>query len=49
MRRTTPLNKMDLDFPEEVEKTKHMDQEEGMKDKIKEKVKLHRQKIRLLK
>jgi hypothetical protein len=47
-----PLNKMDLDCPQEEEeeekKTKHMDKEEGMKEKINEKVKLHLQKIPLL-
>jgi hypothetical protein len=49
MRKTTPLKEMDLAFPQEEEKTKQMDKEEGMKDKIKEKVKLHHQKIPLLK
>jgi hypothetical protein len=51
MRRTMPLKKMDLARlqKEEEDKTKHMDREEGMKEKIKEKEKLHRRKIPLLK
>jgi len=50
MRRTTPLNKMDLTHPqEEDKKTNQMEREEGMKNKTKEKVKLHHRKIPFLK
>jgi hypothetical protein len=42
MRRTMPLNKLDLACPqEEEEKTKKMDKEERMKEKNMEKEKLH--------
>jgi hypothetical protein len=49
MRRTAPLKKTGLDFLEEEEKTKKMEKEGGMKEKIKDKVKLHYLKIPLLK
>jgi hypothetical protein len=49
MRRTTPLKKIGLDLSEEEEETKKMEKEEGMKEKIKEKEKLHHLKMPLLK
>jgi hypothetical protein len=48
MRRTVPLRKMDLSHQKEEDKTKVMDKEEGMMEKRKNKVKLHRIKIPLL-
>jgi hypothetical protein len=41
MRKTVPLQKMDLALSKEEEKTKVMDTEEGMIEKHKNKVKLH--------
>jgi hypothetical protein len=48
MRRTVPLRKMDLAHQKEEDKTKVMDKEEGMMEKRKNKVKLHRIRIPLL-
>jgi hypothetical protein len=47
MRRKTPLQKMDLALQKEEEKTKEMDKEEGMMEKCKKKVKLHRRRTPL--
>jgi hypothetical protein len=51
MRRTTPLNKLDLALPQEDEEemTKKIEKEEGMKEKSKVKENIHHQNIPLLK
>jgi hypothetical protein len=48
MRRIVPLRKMDLAHQKGEDKTKVMDKEEGMMEKCKNKVKLHRIRIPLL-